>query len=52
MNVESNPTTPASITMKNYGQREMNLYLIVVCEQKKLFCLGTKTRKPYEKGLD
>jgi len=51
MNVESNATTPAPITMTSFGQRDMSLYLIVVYEQKYLYCLCTKMRKPYEKGF-
>ncbi len=50
MNIESNPTTPTPITMISYGQKDMSLYLIIVCEQKYLYCLCTKTRKPYKKG--
>jgi hypothetical protein len=50
MNVELNPMTPASITMTSYGQRDMNLYLIILCEQKYLYCLRTKTRNHMKKG--
>jgi hypothetical protein len=53
MNVESNPTTPPPITMTSSRQRNMSLYLIIVCEQKYLYCLrvaeqrGTRLKLQY-----
>jgi hypothetical protein len=50
MNVESNPTTPAPITTTSSGQRDMSLYLIVVYEQKYLYCYIPKQENHMKKG--